>query len=448
MSFDGQESKSTKNLYTFNQYDKDSIVKFHKNIENFRNIEKFMFGSKEKDTNIDVSKLQKLTSYTNNITNEMRANAVSKIMTAAINETAQESKADIVKLLSLSNKISLSNMSGTGEFNLSGVRQANEVKSTTDATLVQDLSSTITNEFVNNINKKFSQVTSNITEIKNKVKEGTNVGDMVTGAIDAVSNIGGKFVDAAGDVLGNVTNSSFGGSRDNTNIRKENVSETLVDTLNLNNPVSFDDVEDIQEDIKNILSQENMSKCAEEVNQSNDFKLADIARDGDINISDIQQISVVDTALKCAFNQTAINQMSDKVVRNIDKIYEQLAENIERDETEAQAGDVYALGEAGKAILVGAGEGIGTAGEGLGQGIGTASEGLGEGISTAGKGLGEGIASIGEGFMLPLTIGAAVIGVGLVFYLIMRFSGGGGSGGRGRSRDYDDYDDEDYYEDY
>lgn len=448
MSFDGQESKSTKNLYTFNQYDKDSIVKFHKNIENFRNIEKFMFGSKEKDTNIDVSKLQNLTSYTNNITNEMRANAVSKIMTAAINETAQESKADIVKLLSLSNRISLTDMSGN-DFKLSGVRQVNEVKSTTDATLVQDLSSKITNDFVNNINKKFSQVTSNITEIKNKVKEGTNVGDMVTGAIDAVSNIGGKFVDAAGDVLGNVTNSSFGGSRDNTNIRKENVSETLVDTLNLNNPVSFDDVEDIQEDIKNILSQENMSRCAEEVNQSNDIELADIKLDGDIEISDILQISVVDTALKCAFNQTAINQMSDKVVRNIDKIYEQLAENIERDETEAQAGDVYALGEAGKAILVGAGEGIGTAGEGLGQGISTAATGAGEGIGTAGKGLGEGIASIGEGFMLPLTIGAAVIGVGLVFYLIMRFSGGGG-GGRGRSRDYDDYDydEEDDYEDY
>ena len=442
MSFKGVESSKNNTLQSYKQYDKDSVIEFHKNnksIETFKNIEHFGLFSDNTKTNINETAVKNLTENTKNITNEMVANAVTKIMTAAINEASQKSQTDIVKLVSLSNIISLSNITTGGDLVITNVDQSTITDSTTDATVVQDLRSKITNEFTTSINKKFSQSTSNIDSIKNNLKAGTNVGDVIGGAINAMYDIGGKFLDNAGEVLGNITSSTIGGSVEEKNITKTNISDTVKDTLNLKNPVSFDDVDDISEDIKNILSQENMAKCAEEVQQDSNINIADATVKGDVILDNISQTAVVKSTLKCAFNVTAMNEMTTKIVKNIKKIYEQIGENIKQEESEETVGDLYALGEAGKAILVGAGEGIGTAGKGLGEGIGTAAEGAGEGISTAAKGVGEGVATIGESLMIPLIIGAAVIGIGLVFYLIMRFGGGGGDD----YDDYDDYDDDD-----
>ena len=388
-------------------------------------------GSKDIKTTLDETIVENLTENTKNITNDMRVNAVSKLMTEAINEATQSSSADISKILILSNKISIDGASTSGNFTLSGITQSSTVKSVTDATVVQNLQSKITNEFTTSITKKFSQKVSNVEDIKKNIKKGTNVGDMVGGAIDAAAGLGNNFIDTAGDVLSGAL--SVGSSKEERTETKKKMSETLKDTLNLSNPLVIEDQDDISQDISNILSQENMAACAEEASQANEINLSNINADEGIDITDIKQVAVVDSAMKCAFNQTAINEMANKVVANIDKMYEQIAESISKSESEEQSGDVYALGEAGKALLVGAGEGVSTAAKGAGEGISTAAKGAGEGISTAAKGAGEGISTaakgVGEGvsgvlsgLMFPLIIAAVIFALLFVGYIIFKFN--------------------------
>lgn len=446
MPIKGLESKTLYNLQVVNKG---------------RLIERMLqIGGKDIKTNIAEDKIENLTENTKNITNDMRVNAVSKLMTVAINEAAQSSKADIVSLLSASNRLSLKDIKVGADFNLTGVKQKSTVDSNVDGQVTQDLQSKIANDFTKNISKTFSQKISNTESIKDSLKTGTDVGGVVSGAINAVADVGETFITEAASVVKDVLSLQIGGDKEETNITKNHLSNTIKDTLNLNNPLVIEDSDNISDDIKNLLSQENMAKCASEAAAENNIDIANASVGGNMNISDIEQVSVVTSALKCTFNQKAISEMATKIVTNIDKLYEQISETILEKESEEQAGDLLALGEAGKAVLTGAGEavasaavgtgegfataaegagaGVAAAAEGAGAGIAAAAEGAGAGISAAAKGVGEGASKITDSLMWPLIIGGVVIAIGLVVFLVIKFGGGSKGSSRG-SGGYDDY---------
>ena len=157
-----------------------------------------------------------------------------------------------------------------------------------------------------------------------------------------------------------------------------------------------------------------------------------------------KQEAVIKSVMKCLFNQSVLNDISNKIVNSQEKLVKQLIENVndKLSETEKKKveGDIYAAGTAAAGIIAsagtavsdaakGVGEGVGTAAKGVGEGVGTAAKGVGEGIGTAAKGVGEGVGSalegVGKGLLGPLQgplmIGAAIAGVGLVIFLIMKF---------------------------
>ncbi|ADO67123.1 hypothetical protein crov090 [Cafeteria roenbergensis virus] len=415
MDIKGYESNSVKNLQSYKQ----SII------ENFKLVEKLVnIGGKEVKTNIDETIINNLTENTQNITNEMRVNAVSKLMTVAINEAAQNNKADLVSLLSASNRLSISNANVSGDFVIDSVNQASTVDSKVDGEIVQNLQSKITNEFTKNISKVVSQKLQNIQDIKNSVQTGTEIGNMVNGALDSISGVANNFVDNVAQTAQNIFDFNIGGTREEKNIKKNNITNTIKDTLELETPLNIDDTDDISDDIKNLLSQENMSKCAADAATENNIDISNATVGGNMKLSNINQTAVMTSAIKCTFNQTVISEMATKIVNNIDKVYEQIAEQIKTNESEEKSGDLLAIGEAGKAILVGAGEGIATAAVGAGDGFATAAEGTGKGVATASTGIGDGLSKVTDSLMWPLIIAGISVGIGLIIYLIIRFGGG------------------------
>ena len=407
----------------------NNFGKYNKNrlIETLLNI-----GGKDIKTTLDSTKVEKLAETTKNITNDMLVKGMTNLLTVAFNEASQSSKADIVKALQLSNTLNLSGLSTDGGLVLSGIEQTTAVDSSTDVAAVQSLQSKITSDLTTNVSKIISQKLSNIDEIKNSVQSGTQVGDIVTGAIDTAGSIGNNFIDTSGELIGGVLSANIGGTKEERSEKRRELSETTRDNFNLTNPLEIEESEDISNDVKNLLSQDNLANCAERIKSDNNIDVSGAELKKDAIITDIKQTAIVSSVFKCSFNQTAMSEMATKIVANIEKTLEQISETVFNNESEEKSGDILAAGEAGKAILVGAGEGVAKAAEGAGEGISTASKGLGEGVSTAADGVGKGVSSIATSLMWPLIIFGVVAALGLLIYLMMKMGGS--------SEDYGDYD--------
>ena len=373
---------------------------FAVNIGNTKNI-------KNKKTMQDISEVEKKIDQSKVI--EGAASFVSK----AANKAASSNKADLMKALSASNRLELSNMkSSGGGFKLTNIKQNVTVKDKTDGDFVQKIANKITTDISNNIKDEVKSTTKQLTEdiAKKKVDEktSTSAGDVIGGLGNTLGGAVKDVVTAGADVL------SVGiGNSTNEEKIEENM-KSVKEKYSLDQSFKVKKNQSVSNDIANALSSENLAKCASEAAAANNLNVNKVDVKGDIEISNIEQVALIDSVMKCAFNQEVSNEIATKIINSYDSLIQEMIENVDKKLTDEQIakvqGDIYAAGVAGAAVLQAGGEAIGTAAKGLGEGIGTAGKGLGEGISTAGKGLGEGIGTAGKG--LGEGIGTAGKGIG------------------------------------
>ena len=167
-----------------------------------------------------------------------------------------------------------------------------------------------------------------------------------------------------------------------------------------------------------------MAKCAADTKAENALDLSKIDVTGPIVISELDQTNVVKDVMNCAFNQTVMNDISNKIVNDYNKLIKQMVENVDTKLDEqtktATQGDIYAAGVAGAAVLQAAGEGLSTAAQGAGKGL----ESAGQGVATAAKGVGEGVGAVMSGLMGPLIAGGAVLVILIIGYVLFKSMGG------------------------
>lgn len=367
---------------------------------------------KEINKNIDQSKVMK---------------GMSKIISDVVNDVVSKNSTDLMRTIAVSNKIAISGAKG-GSFSMKNITQSIKAETSVQADFAQKVSTKIQNEIANKIKDNIDSATKQFDKDTKKSvtdeKLGTTIGGMVGDVVGALASVGNKAFDTVGKVL----TLSVGNSMEQTT--SKDISQEMKDTFNLNQSFNYEKNDEAKTAISNVLKTENLSKCAADSKLANEIDLGKIDVSGPIEISEVNQEAVVKDVMKCAFNQEVINDIASKVVNDFDKLIKAMIENVNdklTDELKTKVqGDIYAIGTAGVAVLEGAGKaiestgkGISTVAEGLGKGI----ESVGKGVSTAAEGVGAGIGSILSGLTAPLIVGAVILALLLIGYVMFKVLG-------------------------
>jgi hypothetical protein len=379
----------------------------------------------------DSTKIKDLKEINKNIDQNKVIGGMSKMISDVINDVVSKNSSDLLRTIAVSNKIAISGAKGAS-FSFKNISQTVQMETKVEADFAQKIASKIQNEIANkvkdNINSTTKQFEKDVSKLKTNEKAGTNIGGVIGGVVNALGGAFGKAMDTVGKVL----SVSAGNSMEQTTTK--DITQEMKDTFNLNNSFKYDKTDEAKNAISNVLKVENLSKCAADSKMANEIDLGKIDVTGPIEIENIKQESIVKDVMKCAFSQEVINDISLKVFNDYDKLITALIENVNDkltdEEKTAVQGDIYAIGTAGAAVLESTGkavkdvgEGVSTAAQGAGKGISTASEGLGKGLSTVAEGVGKGVSDILGGLTAPLIVGAIILALLLIGYVMFKFLG-------------------------
>jgi hypothetical protein len=390
-------------------------------------IEKFGISIGNTDINVDSTKVKDIKQIEKNIDQSKVLSGMNKMLSSAINKAASKNQADLIKALAASNKISISKVRGDS-FTFTNISQIGKVDTTTEAKFVQEIKNKIINDISVQLKQNIDMVQKDSIKDMNKTsvneQTGTTVGDILTGVAGTIGSTVGKLADAASSILSiNIGNKT-------ENRKEKDITTELKDKFNLNQSFQYKDDNDVKNQLENLLSSDNLAKCAEETKAGGEINLADIDVKGPVMISNIKQEAVINSAMKCLFNQSVLNDISNKIINSQEKLIKQLIENVndkltETEKTKVQ-GDIYAAGTAAAAVIASAGTAVSEAAKGVGEGVGKAAEGVGKGVAIAAEGVGKGVANMFSGLLEPikgpLMIGAAVAAVGAIIFLIMKLT--------------------------
>ena len=189
---------------------------------NNRNIEKFSLNIGNSTTTSDTITMEKLTEIEKNINQKMVVEGTSKMVSAVVNEVANENIADLNQMIALSNEIDISKVKGDGDFNLSNVKQAATSDSQTSITAQQNIQNKIVTDISNKIANKVSSIIGEVIDNKRSntqdLNESSDVGSTLLG-------LGQAFGKAASDIL------SIGIGNSTSKTTNTSSIEKLKDTL-------------------------------------------------------------------------------------------------------------------------------------------------------------------------------------------------------------------------
>ena len=402
------------NLYAFGVAFSDGLHNFKK--LNSQVIESFLDAGNSTKLS-DSTKIKDLKSIEKNIDQSKVMKGMTAMVSSAVTNAVSKNSADLLRSIAASNKISVGSASGTS-FTLTNIKQTNTVEQETNANFVQQ----VTNKVINDIGTKLQesidmaskQTSEDVKKLTSDEKSGTSIG----GIVDSVANVAGKGLDTLGKVL------SLSAGNSVKQDTSKDISQELKDTFKLDQSFKYEKNDDVKSSLENILSTENLAKCAADTKAENALDLSKIDVTGPIVISELDQTNVVKDVMNCAFNQTVMNDISNKIVNDYNKLIKQMVENVDTKLDEqtktATQGDIYAAGVAGAAVLQAAGEGLSTAAQGAGKGL----ESAGQGVATAAKGVGEGVGAVMSGLMGPLIAGGAVLVILIIGYVLFKSMGG------------------------
>ena len=373
----------------------------------------------------DKKKMQDIAEIEKKIDQSKVIEGMGSFVTKAVNSAASSNKADLMKSLTASNRISIDKAKAKGTIKISGIKQNAAVKSNTDATFVQEISNKITTDISNSMKEQIStsskQLTEDLKKSKEDIKAGTNIGDIANTVGDTVKGLGESFA--------KILSASVGNSLSNE--KEEESLKSVKDKFNLDQSFKQKNKKDVSNDIATALKSENLAKCVNDAAAKNDLSTGSLESEtGEIIIDNIQQDAIIDDVMKCAFNQKVTNEIATKLVSNFDNMVKDMIENVDKKLSDTQIakiqGDIYATGVAAAMALESAGKaakdagaGISEAAKGVGAGASEAAQGVGKGVGTAAEGVGKGVASVASSLTMPL-IAAAVLGiVALAIYFLV-----------------------------
>lgn len=376
----------------------------------------------------DSTKIRDLKTIEQNIDQSKVMSGLTAMVSSAVTNAVNKNSADLLRSIAASNKISVGSASGTS-FTLTNIKQTNTIEQETNANFVQQVTTKVINDIgsklAENIDMASKQASSDTKKLTSDEKSGSSIG----GIVDSVTNLAGKGL----DTLGKVLQISAGNSVEQNTTK--DITQEMKDTFNLDQSFKYEKNDDVKNSLENILSTENLAKCAADTKAENSIDLNSISVTGPIVISELDQTNVVKDVMNCAFNQTVMNDISNKIMNDYNKLIKQMVENVDTkldEQTKSNVqGDIYAAGVAGAAVLQAIGEGVSTAAIGTGKGIesagtgiSTAATGVGTGVSTAAKGVGEGLESAFSGLVMPLIIGGVILVILIIGYVIFKSMGG------------------------
>ena len=393
----------------------------------------------------DTTRIKDLKEINKNIDQSKVIAGMASFVSSAVNNAVSKNSADLLRSIAASNTLSLNGASGTS-FTFSKISQTNIVSQETNANFVQVVTNKVINEIATSIKNKIDtstkQLSTNVKKSSTDEKSGSSLG----GILDSLTNLGGKALDS----LANILQISAGNSVDKSSTK--DITQELKDTFNLNQSFKLNKTDDVKNALSNILSTENLAKCDASTRTDNSINISKLTIDGPIIFSELDQTNRVNDVMKCAFNQSILNEIANKIINDYDNTIIQLLENVNNtlDETQKaqMQGDILSAGVAGSAVCeavgkgigdaatgvgtgigdaaTGVGTGVGSAATGVGTGVGAAATGVGTGVGTAAKGIGEGIGSVMSGLLTPLLIGGGIFVFIMICYIIYKYSKGKG----------------------
>jgi hypothetical protein len=358
----------------------------------------------------DSTKIKDLKTIEKNIDQSKVMKGLTSMVSSAITNAVNKNSADLLRSIAASNRLSVSGASGTS-FTLTNVKQTNTIEQETNANFVQQVTSKVINDIGSKLSENIDMSTKQVSSDTKKLTSDEKSSSSIGGVIDSVANVVGTGI----ETLGKVLQISAGNSVDQSTTK--DITQEMKDTFKLDQSFKYEKNDDVKNSLQNILSTENLAKCAADTKAENAIDLNSINVSGPIVISEIDQTNVVKDVMNCAFNQTVMNDISNKIFNDYNKLIKQMIENVDTkldEETKTSVqGDVYAAGVAGSAIC-----------HAVGDGISTAATGVGTGVSTAATGVGEGFSSAMSGLMGPLIVGAVILVIGVIGYVLFKKMGG------------------------
>jgi hypothetical protein len=382
--------------------------------------------------NSESTKLADLKSIEKQIDQSKVVGGMTQLLSNAITNAVSKNSADLTRLITISNEITLGDMTADGDVNIRNISQTTTIQQETQMKSVQEITNKVVTEIASSLTDQIDSAAKQATENTKKLSDTGNSGTSVGGIIDSVANVAGKAVDGLTDIF------KIQAGNSTTDKSEEDITKQLSDKFNLNQSFKYEKNSDANKAINNALTPENIAKCAATTASSNKFATKSIKAKGNINIDTINQTNVVTDVMNCAFDQKIVNDIASKIISDYNSTIKQLVDNINSDlDEESRAkveGDIYAMGVAGSAIL----ESVGNAGSKIIDSGGKAGTALLGGVSEVVEKGGDAAQKVGMGLaMVPLAIGFGVflciIAIGAMIY----FASGGPSSAAAASTDVD-----------
>ncbi len=376
----------------------------------------------------DSTKIKDLKQIEKNIDQSKVMKGMTAMLSSAVTNAVNKNSADLLRSIAASNKISVGSASGTS-FTLTNIKQTNTIEQETNANFVQQVTTKVMNDIGTKLQENINMAAKQATEDTKKLTTDEKSSSSIGGIIDSVANVAGQAIEGMSKAL----EVSCGNSvEQNTS---KDITQELKDTYKLDQSFKYEQNDDVKSSLENVLSTENLAKCSASTSADNTVALEKISVTGPIVISELDQTNIVKDVMNCAFNQTVMNDIANKIFNDYNKMITQMVENVDKtldEETRTSTqGDIYAAGIAGAAVLQSAGEAASTAAQGIGTGVSTAAQGVGtgiesagQGVATAAKGVGEGVGAAMSGLVMPLVVGAGILVILIIGYVIFKSMGG------------------------
>ena len=328
---------------------------------------------------------------------------MSELLSSAINSVSQSNQSDIGAMISYSNEMVFKNIDTAGAFNVSNLGNDTTINQNVSAQIKQKSESKVINSISKNIKKQIAtalaQIKKDTEKSTTKDQKATNVGDVVG------QDVAGKFFDSAKDIL----SINAGNTNKDSNLKSD--EESLKTKYKLDKSFTIDKSDKVQNAIQNLLKKENIAKAVAKTKTSSVFKVSNV-KSGSFNADNIKNRGNITQVLNAVFDQSALDSISTVMVTQYANLVNSMIKSADLKAKESKStstsGDIYAVGVAGKKLLVAGGK---------------FAKDAGTGLATAAKGYGEGISSALGGFMKPLIIIAIIGAVAGIIMLIIKMSG-------------------------
>lgn len=388
-----------------------------------QSIENFVVKVNTTDTKSNKKKKEDLQEIKKNINQNKVIEGMTKLLSDTVTNVVNNNSAELSNFIQVSNNMSFKNLNASGNIIISKIKQSINIQDEINMDVTQSITNKIKNDITKELKENIKMVTtelnSDIKKLSDTGKGSTNVGDVVGGVVNAIANVAEKGIETLGEVL----SASVGANT--SDITEDEITNTLKEEFNLNKNFTYKKNNEIGDKMNTILNAENIAKCLQEARTENLLEYENLrTTTGSIIISEIEQQIDVKRVMKCAFNQTVINEIATTMVAEFDLLIDELSLNINSDldeESKARVdGDIYAAGVAGSAIL----ESVGNAGSKIiaegGKAGGTILKEAGVAAKNIGEGINEAITGVAT---IPLAIGFIILALGVGIYFAFKNNG-------------------------